>query len=201
MKILLVDDHPLIGKSLELTLKGHPEVSEFLFLPEPERTLDVLNTYCPSIVLMDIHLGKFNGLDLGQKILEKFPVKLVFLSGFNLIEYRNKAFEIGAHGFLDKHIAIEELMENLKFIESTEKKVFSELNLDNANPSLTKREKEILQLLSQGVKQTAVASMLDISERTVRNHVYSINEKLQTSTVVEAVIKAIELGIVNVKLQ
>ncbi len=201
MKLLLVDDHYLIGKSLEMTLKNYPEISEFLFLPDPSKAIEVVSTYQPNIVLMDIHMGEYNGLELGEELIKKFAVKLVFLSGFNLIEYRKKAISIGAYGFLDKHIAVDELVEKLNIIVLENQKIFDNQknNLDSYN--LTDREKEILQLIFQGVKQTAVASDLGISERTVRNHIYLINEKLETNTAVEAVIKAIEMGIINVHLQ
>lgn len=201
MKILLIDDHHLIGKSLEITLKNYDEISEFIFLSDPSRADDVISSYNPTIILMDIHMGKYNGLELGEELMRKFSIKLVILSGFNLIEYREKAKKIGAHGFLDKNIAVDKLVENLRIINFENKRIFDNQNSNNYSPSLTTREKEVLQLLSQGIKQTAVASELGISERTVRNHIYSINEKLQTNTVVESVIKAIEMGIINVHLQ
>ncbi len=201
MKILLIDDHSLIGKSLELTFKNFPEISDFKYLAKPEAAFEIVASYRPAIVLMDIHMGEYNGLELGEELLKKYPIKLVFLSGFDLIEYRKRAIKIGSHGFLDKHITAEDLVENLKRIQFDNERIFENTKDNTQYRSLTEREKKILQLLSQGIKQTAVASELNISERTVRNHIYSINEKLQTSSVVTSVIKAIELGIVNIHLQ
>lgn len=200
MRILLIDDHHLIGRSLEISLKSYSEISDFFYLSDPEKALEVVDSYVPSIILMDIHMGEHNGLEIGSQILQNYPVKLVFLSGFSLIEYKERAFKIGAHGFFDKHIEADDLVDNLKIIQFENKKIFPEFKA-KGRILLTDREKEILQLISQGVKQTAVASELGISERTVRNHMYSVSEKLQTSTVVESVIKAIELGIINVRLQ
>ncbi|MFJ8514314.1 response regulator [Lysinibacillus xylanilyticus] len=202
MKILLVDDHSLIGKSLEITLKNFPEVSQFKHISNPQIAQSVVLSYSPSIVLMDIHMGDYNGLELGEQLLKKFPIKLVFLSGFDLIEYKERAMRINAHGFLDKHITVEDLVNQLKKIYFENKKIFPETGENNfAYQSLTSREKEVLQLLSQGIKQTAIATELSVSERTVRNHIYSINEKLETNSAIASVIKAIELGIVNVQLQ
>ncbi|MGE7676413.1 response regulator [Lysinibacillus sp. NPDC094403] len=202
MKILLVDDHSLIGKSLEITLKNSPEVSQFKHISNPKIAQSVVLSYSPSIVLMDIHMGDYNGLELGEQLLKKFPIKLVFLSGFDLIEYKERAMSINAHGFLDKHITVEDLINQLKKIYFENKRIFPEKEENNfAYQSLTSREKEVLQLLSQGIKQTAIATKLSVSERTVRNHIYSINEKLETNSAITSVIKAIELGIVNVHLQ
>lgn len=145
---------------------------------------------------MDIHLKGENGLDLGKRILQLYSVKLVFLSGFNLIEYQNIAMKLGAHGFLNKDIAVDELVANLKKVVYEDKLIFP-TNIESHK--ITDREKEILQYLAQGVKQTAIATELSISERTVRNHIYAINEKLKTNSVVSTIVKAVELGIIEVK--
>ena len=68
-------------------------------------------------------------------------------------------------------------------------------------PPLSPREREILQRLAQGEKQTAIAQELAISERTVRNHLYTINNKLGTTSALTSVVKAIELGVVQVRVQ
>ena len=88
MKILLVDDHKLIGKSLEMTLKNYAGVKEFRYISDPITVFEMIETYRPSIILMDIHMGMFNGLELGEEVLRKTKTKLVFLSGFDLAEYR-----------------------------------------------------------------------------------------------------------------
>ncbi|MBE9908964.1 response regulator transcription factor [Enterococcus casseliflavus] len=197
MKILLVDDHLLIGKSLEITLKNFSEITAFKYLSNPDDIFSTIDSFNPSLILMDIHLKSINGLELGKYVLQRYSVKLVFLSGFDLVEYRDTAMKLGAHGFLNKDIAIEELVDNIKKVLYDNRIIFPNTN---STYSLTNREKEILQYLSQGVKQTAIASELEISERTVRNHIYSINEKLETGSVVSAIMKAVELGIIHVNL-
>lgn len=202
MKILLIDDHHLIGKSLELTLSKHPEVEDFKHLIDPALAYETIASFHPSILLMDIHMGEYNGLELGEELLQQFPIKLIFLSGFHLIEYREKAEAIGAHGFFSKNTPIDSLIENLVRVHLENAHVFPpKEERDLLYHRLGPREKEILQLLSQGVKQTAIADDLKITERTVRNHIYTINEKLGTTSALTAVVKAIELGIVQVKLQ
>ncbi|WP_270275042.1 response regulator transcription factor [Enterococcus faecalis] len=202
MKILLVDDHKLIGKSLEMTLKNYADVKEFRYISDPITVFEMIETYRPSIILMDIHMGMFNGLELGEEVLRKTKTKLVFLSGFDLAEYRDKAIGIGANGFLDKHIAVDSLIENLKKISYEDKKIFPQTSRHDLKHNLiTPREKEVLRILSQGVKQSAIASKMNITDQTLRNYVYSINEKLETNSAIASVVKAIELGIINVRLQ
>ena len=79
MRILLIDDHHLIGRSLEISLKSYSEISDFFYLSDPKKALEVVDSYMPSIILMDIHMGEHNGLEIGSLILQKYPVKLVFL--------------------------------------------------------------------------------------------------------------------------
>ena len=202
MRILLVDDHYLIGKSLELVLSKHPRVTAFQHLIQPEKTDEVMTTFQPTILLMDIHMGEYNGIELGEALLQKYAFKLIFLSGFDLIEYHEKTQSIGAHGFFSKNTPIDELIQNLILIDTENAYVFPGKGEGVLlQQSLSPREKEILQYLSQGIKQTAIASELQISDRTVRNHIYTINEKLGTTSALTSVVKGIELGIVQVKLQ
>lgn len=202
MKILLVDDHYLIGKSLELTLNKYESVTDFKHLIDPSLTLETVQTYQPSIVLMDIHMGDYNGLELAEQLIKNFSSKIIFLSGFNLMEYHERAQAIGAYGFFSKNLPIEQLMTQLEKVHFDNVFVFPKKNeQERLYRSLSPREKEILQLLAQGIKQTAIADELAVSDRTVRNHIYAINEKLETTSALTSVVKAIELGIVRVKLQ
>lgn len=202
MKILLIDDHYLIGKSLELTLNKYESVKVFKNLIDPALTLETIKTYQPSIVLMGIHMSDYNSLDLATELLQNFAIKIIFLSGFNLVEYRNRAQKIGAYGFFSKNLPIDELVQNLEKVHFDDSFVFpDEVAQDRIHRSLTPKEKEILQLIALGIKQTAIADELAISDRTVRNHIYRINEKLETSSPLTSVVKVIELGIVQVKLQ
>lgn len=87
-------------------------------------------------------------------------------------------------------------------ISYEDKKIFPQTSRHDLKHNLiTPREKEVLRILSQGVKQSAIASKMNITDRTLRNYVYSINEKLETNSAIASVVKAIELGIINVRLQ
>lgn len=200
MNILLIDDHMLIGKSLEITLKNNSNINEFHYITEPKLAEYSVKLYRPSIVLMDIHMGKYNGLELGKHLLNMFDIKLVFLSGFDLIGYQEKASDIGASAFLNKHISIDLLIANLKKIYYENKTIFPTSN-NRLYHSLTCREKEILRCLSYGDKQATIAATLNISDRTIRNHIASINEKMNTNSALASVLKAVELGIVRTNLQ
>ena len=196
MRILLIDDHHLIGRSLEISLKSYSEISDFFYLSDPEKALEVVDSYVPSIILMDIHMGEYNGLEIGSQILQNYPVKLVFLSGFSLIEYKERAFKIGAHGFFDKHIEADDLVDNLKIIQFENKKIFPEFK-GKGRILLTDREKEILQHTVNGNDAKRIAEITSISVLTVRKHIANIYQKLHINSKAQAMKIAYDQGLMT----
>ena len=129
---------------------------------------------------------------LTQHLLERFPdQKIVILSGYNLPVYRKEAKKIGARGFISKDVEPDELLHILLTIKDgathfPREEVFIE--------ELTDGERKVLELVASGVRRREIAEQLFISERTVSNHLQHIFEKLQVSSTVEMITKAIKLG-------
>ena len=196
MKLLLFDDHKLFAKSLEIVIGPH--VSSIKTYPTPENILDIIKEEQPDLVILDVHMGAYSGLDVGRDILYHYPaLKVTFLSGYNLPAYNLEAKKMGVKGFLDKNVSIEELIRDIERIRNGEE-VFMASPIDVIE-ELTHREKEILQCASNGDTQQAIADTLHISRRTVNNHLMSINEKLMVSSTVAAIVKGIELGIIKLQ--
>jgi two-component system secretion system response regulator SalR len=195
MNVYLLDDHALFSKSLKISfLSKDISISSFT---EPASFFNKMNEQQPDLVLLDIHIGEFNGLDISKKILKLFPnQKLVFLSGFELLEYKNEAIKVGAWGFLNKSSTIEKLYDDLiKIHNGIQLQPTDNYTLDLLN----EREKEVLKYAADGLKQQEIADYLHISRRTVNNHLASVNEKLDTNSTASAIIQAIELGIIRLK--
>lgn len=195
MKILLVDDHALFAKSLSIALCDNPEIEQFSSTKDIQNLEKQIATESPDILLIDINLGGLtdnDGLMLTQHLLERFPdQKIVILSGYNLPVYRKEARRIGAKGFVSKDVEPDELLNILLAIKDgttyfPQEEVFIE--------DLTEGEKKVLELVATGTKRKEIAERLFISERTVSNHLQHIFEKLQVTSTVEAVTKAIQLG-------
>lgn len=195
MKILLIDDHALFAKSLEIALDGFPEIDTFSNTQDVENIIEQLRREEPDIVLVDINLSNLNeedGLILAKHILQIIPKqKIVILSGYDLPVYRHEAQKIGAKGFINKNVEPEELVLILADIEKG-KSYFPKEEV--IIEELTDSEKEILQLVASGMKRKEIASQLFLSERTVSNHLQHIFDKLQVSSTVEVVTKAIQMG-------
>ena len=195
INILLVDDHVLFSKSLEIVLSDYPEIKAFKSINDISLLDKFIEEDAPDILLMDINLKNItseDGLELAKKILHCHPEqKIVILSGYDLPVYRSEAKKIGAKGFINKNTEPEMLIAFLsqimqgKFIFSGSVPFLEEL---------TDCEKQILQLTANGRKRKEIAGTLYISERTLSNHLQHIFEKLDVSSSVEAVTKAIQLG-------
>lgn len=196
MKLILFDDHELFAKSIAFSLAD--EFESFITYGVDVNFLDVVKKEKPDIVLMDINLGKKNGIDEGEILLEMLPeLKLIFLSGHNYPEYHSSAIKMGAKAFINKSASIDELVNKVKMVEQgntifpSYKKIAEELSV---------REKEILQLAAEGHSQQEIADRTFISKRTVTTHIQTINGKLGVNSTISAIVRGIELGIVRIKL-
>ena len=190
INILLVDDHALFSKSLEIALSDYSEIETFDSINDVSQLDNYIVSKKPDIILMDINLKNISsedGLELAKQILSCYPEqRVVILSGYDL-----PVRKIGAKGFVNKNIEPEKLISILSKIMQ------GILYFDREIPfieGLTDSEKQIIQLIAEGQKRKDIASTLYISERTLSNHLQHIFEKLDVTSAVEAVTKAIQLG-------
>ena len=195
INILLVDDHTLFSKSLEIALSDHPKIKKFKSINDISILDEYIEVNRPDIILMDINLKNIaseDGLELAKKILYRYPEqKIVILSGYDLPVYRSEAKKIGAKGFINKNIEPEKLISLLSQI------LQGAIIFNTKIPfleELTDSEKQILKLIADGMKRKDIANTLYISERTLSNHLQHIFEKLGVTSSVEAVTKAIQMG-------
>lgn len=197
INILLVDDHILFAKSLSVALDEYNEIEQFYSTQDIAGLDTIVCDKNIDIVLMDINLGNLSdtdGLELASNILKLNPtVKIIILTGYDLPVYRHEAKKIGISGFLNKNISPDDLISSLIRV-SRGSTCFPTENSEIIIEDLTSMEKKILQYISSGKKRKCVADELYISERTLSNHLQHIFEKLDVSSVVEAVTKAIQLG-------
>ena len=195
INILLVDDHALFSKSLEIALSDYPEITSFESINDISLLDKFIETNRPDILLMDINLKNItseDGLELTKQLLCRYPEqKIVILSGYDLPVYRSEAEKIGAKGFINKNTEPEKLLSFLS-------KILQGAAIFNRDipflEELTACEKQILRLTANGMKRKEIASTLYISERTLSNHLQHIFEKLGGTSSVEAVTKAIQMG-------
>ncbi|HGH7694235.1 TPA: response regulator [Streptococcus pyogenes] len=196
MKILLIDDHRLFAKSIQLLFQQYDEVDVIDTITSHfnDVTID-LSKY--DIILLDINLtniSKENGLEIAKELIQSTPhLKVVMLTGYVKSIYRERAKKVGAYGFVDKNIDPKQLISILKKVDSG-KKYFEQIESQDYVESLTDREIAILNLSKEGFSIKEIEETLQISRRTVFNHLTHIYSKLLVNNKQEAIYKAEQLG-------
>lgn len=199
MNILLIDDHALFAKSLEIAFEDHDEVKQFKSIQSIDNIIKLIENTKPDILLIDINLSNISdedGIILAKFIISNLPtIKIVILTGYDLPVYRHEAKKAGVKGFVNKNVLPEQLLQILVNVYKGYEHFPSEYQ--DFIYELTDNEVKILQLLSEGYNREYISEKLYISKRTVSNHIQHIFSKLQVSSSLEAVAKGIKLGYVS----
>ena len=193
MKILLLDDHKILGQSIKMLLEEESDVT-CDYISSSENLMEALeNSY--DILLLDINLkAEKTGLDLVEEILKRYPKqKIVILTSYDLVNYRKVAFDLGVKDFIYKSVEASELVNRLRSVNGGGKIKNSPQILE----TLTEREVEVLREMIKGENKKDIAKKLYISERTLYNHISNIYEKLGAKNIVEAYNRAMEMGYID----
>jgi len=187
MKLIIIDDHPLVRKGLEFVLSLESDIEVVGEASNRSEALFLLETHNPDIALVDLKLGNEYGLDivtdaLRNKIFCKF---IILTSSVNDYDFR-KAQEVGAYGYILKEALPEELLYAIRLVDHGRKyydpgiigAVMKESTTDIYNEALTPREQEVLLALGEGLCNKDIAKKLFISDYTVKKHVSQILAKL-----------------------
>lgn len=203
INILLVDDHILFAKSLAIALEEYDEIEDFYSVQDVHALAQTVRDRKTDIVLMDINLGKSNeidGLKAAKDLLESIPnIKIIMLTGYDLPVYKHEARKLGIYGFLNKSISPDHLAASLLAVYHG-RTCFPDDHDEPFIEDLTSMEKKILKLVGSGRKRKEIAQELYISERTLSNHLQHIYEKLDVTSSVEAITKALQMGYISITL-
>jgi DNA-binding NarL/FixJ family response regulator len=188
MKILLVDDDPLILKSLSLSLSRQKDIEILGTAGDGGEALIYCDKQQPDVVLMDINMPSVDGIAATRLIKERFPnVKVMMLTTFADKANIGQALSAGADGYLvktdkvsDLAIKLRAIMEGAGVLSSDVLKAITQQE-NPALEGLTPRERDIARLVAQGMKNKEIAETLFLSEGTVRNNIVVIMEKLEVS--------------------
>lgn len=199
--LYIVDDHAVVIEGIYSLLQKEKEIDIAGYASNAANCLEYLTARTADVILMDISLPDMNGVDLCKIIKQKYPgIMVLALSTFNQGTYIRKMMENGASGYLLKNAAKEEIIEAIKMV--TKGKTY--LSFDAANtlksaeqrlqtiPPLTKREKEVLQHIAQGLTNLQIAEKLFISIDTVDSHRKNLHSKLNVNNTALLVRFAIE---------
>ena len=216
--LLICDDHKILTDALA-TVVGLDETLQLVAEPvhDPETAIEVCSEHLPDVVLMDIVFkgGGMSGIEATRRIKELSPsTKVVIMTAHDEDRLLVEAVEAGASGFLGKDEAAEELLSAAKAAADGEvlidpatlTRLLAQVARERAEErdaqllidDLTEREREILQLLAEGMRNDDIASKLFISPQTVQTHVRNILGKLRVHSKLEAVAFAVRYGAITV---
>ena len=205
-RILLADDHKFITEGLKNLLE--PDYEVIGTVSDGKALLEEAARLQPDVIVADISMPKLNGIEAIRQIAEqKIQARIIVLTMHPDITYATRAMEAGAVGYVLKHSAPEELLQAIeasllgkKFITERIKRELDGTPHTRQDPvrKLTRRQREVLQLLAEGHSAKQVGDILNISSRTVEFHKYNIMEELGIHNSAELVQYAIKLGIVSI---
>ena len=210
-RVLLVDDHELVRQGIAAMLHGAEDVQVVGEARTGREALEVARKELPDVVLMDVKMPDMDGLEATRRLKEERPrTAVVMLTMHDNPTYLRDAVRAGAAGYLLKDVSKDELLDAIRqvatggaFIESQMLKgMLSEMKPSDTGPSpatknLTKREREILALVAEGMSNREIAERLVLSPETVKSHVAAILEKLNVSDRTQAAIYAVRNGLVE----
>ena len=190
MIVIIVDDDPFVCISLKTILQAEPGIEVCASGNSGEAAVRLYEDMRPDILLMDIQMGDFSGLDAGAEILEKHPeARILFLTTFSDDEYIVRALRIGAKGYLIKQ-DIETIAPALHSVMSGQSVFGSEIvtripkmmersgSMDLSRYGILEREMDVIELVAKGLNNKEIAQSLYLSEGTVRNYLSAILDKL-----------------------
>ena len=206
MRVLLVDDHPILRDGIRRGLEsaGETVVGE---ASNGEEAVELARVTKPDIVLMDLSMPVLDGVGATRRIVEEVPgAKVVVLTMHDDPGRTRDALQAGARAYLSKGTSFADVLDTLRRVDAGEEVLSPRLaasmleHLTAATPAqdlLSERQVEILQMIADGMSTKQAARALGITQKTVHNHLNATYRRLDTQSLTHAVLSAVRLGIID----
>jgi two-component system response regulator DegU len=223
--IIIIDDHQLFREGVKRILDFESSFDVVAEGDDGSEAMDLVETHKPDVVIMDINMPNMNGVEATAHLIEKFPgIRVIILSIHDDENYVQHALKTGAQGYLLKEMDADTLIDAVRVVaeggsylhpkvthnlvkeyrrlaaeEGADRDSVHAVEIRRPLHLLTRRECEVLQTLADGKSNRAIGETLYISEKTVKNHVTNILQKMNVNDRTQAVVLAIKNGWVEVK--
>ncbi|MBI2908756.1 MAG: response regulator transcription factor [Chloroflexi bacterium] len=196
VRVLIVDDHPVVRSGLRAVLSGEPDIEVVAEAGDGLEAEDKVAQFQPNVVLMDIFMPRRDGLESMVSIKQKFPgAKVLLMTVSEEEENLIRAIRYGADGYLLKGSDVEDVPNAVRQVASGKAILSSEMTArlmkefrqTEQKSSLTTREREVLELIAKGLTTAKIAERLFLSQGTVSTYVYRLLQKLHLKNKAEAV--------------
>jgi DNA-binding NarL/FixJ family response regulator len=207
IRVLLADDQALVRGGLRLILEAEPDIEVVAEAADGDEAVDQALVHRPDVVLMDVRMPTVDGIAATRNLLAQLPeTRVVMLTTFDLDDYVVEAFRAGASGFILKTAPPAQLIAGLRIVDADDALIAPTSTrrlIEHATQphhtgrgveSLTARERDVLELLAEGLTNAEIAERLVVEPSTIKSHVASLLAKLQLRDRVQAVIYAYENG-------
>lgn len=207
IRVVVVDDHLIVREGLATLLEAFPDMKLAGEAASGEEAIQLCAKVRPDVVLMDLLMPGMGGISAIRAIRKEQPaVQILVLTSYKEKEHVRGALEAGAIGYLLKNLTAAELAQAIRMASTGEPTVAAEATralIDavtqplSPGTDLTEREREVLDLIVQGLSNTQIAVHLDLSPSTIKNHISRIFSKLGVATRTEAATLALRHKLVS----
>jgi DNA-binding NarL/FixJ family response regulator len=202
IRVLTVDDHPLMMAGIAGEINAQPDMRVVAEATDGAEGIAAFREHRPDVTLMDIRMPNLSGLDALIAIRQEFPTaRIVVLTTVGGDIHALRAFKAGAAGYLLKNTLRKDLIDTIRLVHSGKRRIPPEIAKELAEHSmddaLTARELDVLRGVARGSSNGEIASALNISEHTVKNHVKSILSKLGATDRTHAVMIGLKRGFID----
>ena len=208
IKVLVVDDHALLRAGVRQFVSGRPELELVGEAASGRDALKQAEQFCPDLAILDLHLPDMGGLEVAGYLLKALPrIKILMFSGDTKPFHASEALQAGAHGYVLKSAAGEELAEAIATVFQDKAFVSQQLCCDilartlgriqgGCRPNIHEREVRLLRLISEGLRNKEIAQEMGLSAKSVEAYRGRLMKKLGCESAAELVLYAVREGII-----
>jgi DNA-binding NarL/FixJ family response regulator len=202
IRILTVDDHPVLRKGLAALVNAEPDLKLVAEASNGKEAIEAFRAHQPDITLMDIQMPGLDGIQAIEAICSEFPnARIIVLTTYTGDTQVMRALKAGARAYVLKGHVLDELLDTVRAVHAGKKRIPPDIAAELADhatdDALTEREVDVLKLIAAGNGNKQIADMLSISEATVKSRVTNILSKLGANDRAHAVTIGLKRGIIE----